>query len=119
MRKDADSLIESVKHLNQYAKDEKTAIKEQKFSRRNIANYQGKGIVLADNKIYNQKAYDKHKTLSNDNSFLKIKDDPRITRVGKFIRNTSIDELPQLFNILKGDMSLVGNRPLPLYEAEN
>ena len=38
--------------------------------------------------------------------------------MGKFIRKYSIDELPQLFNILKGDMSIVGNRPLPLYEAE-
>ncbi|MES2647830.1 MAG: sugar transferase [Bacteroidota bacterium] len=51
-------------------------------------------------------------------AFMKIKNDPRITRVGAFIRNTSIDEIPQLFNILKGDMSVVGNRPLPLYEAE-
>ncbi len=51
-------------------------------------------------------------------AFIKIKDDPRITKIGKFIRNTSIDELPQLFNVLKGDMSMVGNRPLPLYEAE-
>ena len=41
----------------------------------------------------------------------KIKEDPRVTRVGKFIRKTSIDELPQLFNILKGEMSLVGPRP--------
>jgi exopolysaccharide biosynthesis polyprenyl glycosylphosphotransferase len=41
----------------------------------------------------------------------KIKDDPRITRVGKFIRRTSIDELPQLFNVLTGNMSLVGPRP--------
>jgi lipopolysaccharide/colanic/teichoic acid biosynthesis glycosyltransferase len=51
-------------------------------------------------------------------AFIKISNDPRITRVGKFIRNTSIDELPQLINILKGDMSIVGNRPLPVYEAE-
>ena len=50
--------------------------------------------------------------------FIKIQDDPRITRVGKIIRNTSIDEIPQLINVIKGDMSIVGNRPLPLYEAE-
>jgi len=50
--------------------------------------------------------------------FFKINNDPRITRFGKFLRNTSLDELPQLFNVLKADMSLVGNRPLPLYEAK-
>ena len=49
--------------------------------------------------------------------FFKINNDPRITRVGAFLRNTSLDEIPQLVNVLKGDMSLVGNRPLPLYEA--
>ena len=51
-------------------------------------------------------------------AFVKFKNDPRVTPFGRFIRKTSIDELPQLFNILKGDMSTVGNRPLPLYEAE-
>jgi lipopolysaccharide/colanic/teichoic acid biosynthesis glycosyltransferase len=50
--------------------------------------------------------------------FTKISNDPRVTKIGSFIRNTSIDELPQLFNILIGDMSFVGNRPLPVYEAE-
>lgn len=46
-----------------------------------------------------------------DGPVFKIKDDPRITKIGNFIRKTSIDELPQLFNVLKGEMSLVGPRP--------
>ena len=60
----------------------------------------------------------KKEVINSKSAFVKIVDDPRITRIGKLIRNTSIDELPQLINVLKGDMSIVGNRPLPVYEAE-
>jgi lipopolysaccharide/colanic/teichoic acid biosynthesis glycosyltransferase len=62
--------------------------------------------------------YQKDEVAKTKSAFVKISNDPRVTRVGKFIRKTSIDELPQLINVIKGDMSIVGNRPLPVYEAE-
>ena len=75
-------------------------------------------MLIGDDFVVNESDFAKQKEEEINNAFVKIENDPRVTKVGRIIRKYSIDELPQLFNILKGDMSIVGNRPLPLYEAE-
>ncbi len=71
------------------------------------------GVEICENSYLKRKRED-----TNSVTFFKIKDDPRLTKIGKLIRNYNIDEIPQFINVIKGDMSIVGNRSLPLYEAE-
>ncbi len=74
-------------------------------------------VVDAEHKVAELASLNLYGDGTSATTFFKIKDDPRITKVGAFLRNTSLDELPQLINVIRGEMSIVGNRPLPLYEA--
>lgn len=107
MRQNADQLITQMAITNQYAE----VIETELVTKSSITLFEDNGWIDEADTIA-------AKTRKQSTAFVKVSNDPRITRVGKFIRNTSIDELPQLFNVLKGDMSIVGNRPLPVYEAE-
>ncbi|MCK9451185.1 MAG: sugar transferase [Bacteroidales bacterium] len=121
MRIGADAALKDLKHLNQYDLDApKDAINPEDCPRCS-ALPEGEfcsEMLYAEGKKICEYWYFENRKQKAASTFIKIKDDPRITKVGKLIRNTSIDELPQLVNVLKGDMSIVGNRPLPLYEAE-
>lgn len=75
-------------------------------------------LFFSDDQLFSEEEIIFTKKSKERNNFIKLENDPRMTKVGRIIRKLSIDELPQLLNIIKGDMSIVGNRPLPLYEAE-
>lgn len=114
MYPDADKRIKDVAHLNQYISD--SVDEECRDCAALPVGQKCSPVVYFDGEEICENLASKRRNAKK--AFLKIVDDPRITKVGKFIRRTSIDELPQLFNILNGDMSIVGNRPLPLSEAE-
>ena len=120
---DADKkLFELSKEHNQYTLADET-LEEDDILIGDDDDEQEKGfgmdtMLIGDDYIVPEEDFNRQKKEENENAFVKIENDPRVTKVGRFIRKYSIDELPQLFNILKGDMSIVGNRPLPLYEAE-
>ena len=114
MYPDADKRLKEYQHLNQYKEE-----KEKKVLEAETVSGHDDGVMLFGDEVQvEEKEHIRMKKEEQDSAFVKFENDPRITKVGHIIRKLSIDELPQLINVIKGDMSIVGNRPLPLYEAE-
>lgn len=121
MYTNADKRLKELNALNQYQIEEVENSDEGpeiRFDDLSGTPDEEENLLISDDFVISEEDFIKKKEKTQQNAFVKIENDPRVTRVGRFIRKYSIDELPQLFNILKGDMSIVGNRPLPLYEAE-
>ena len=121
MYTNADKRLKELNALNQYQIEEVECSDEGpeiRFDDLAGTPDEEETLLISDDFVVSEQDFLKQKEKAKNNTFVKLENDPRVTRVGRFIRKYSIDELPQLFNILKGDMSIVGNRPLPLYEAE-
>lgn len=116
MYPDADKRLKELEHLNQYQSEETEPELAEVIEENSVA--QGSTILFGDEEEVEENTHIQRQKQKQDKAFVKFENDPRITKVGHIIRKLSIDELPQLINVIRGDMSIVGNRPLPLYEAE-
>lgn len=119
---DADKHLKQFDKLNQYSTVNGDAELEINTLMNDVSYgdvvFSDDVLLVSDEFTISEDSYLDKKKSEQDNAFVKIENDPRITKFGRIMRKYSIDELPQLINIFKGDMSIVGNRPLPLYEAE-
>jgi lipopolysaccharide/colanic/teichoic acid biosynthesis glycosyltransferase len=121
MYTNADKRLKELAHLNQYGKAAIIIPPDKDISLKRTKDKPAKKEVsqlFGDNSYISETEHLNAKKGKQATAFVKFENDPRITKVGHIIRKLSIDELPQLINVIKGDMSIVGNRPLPMYEAE-
>lgn len=117
MYSNADKRLKEFSKLNQY-QGEENEVEKMEISDESFLGDDNQVMMVSDDFVLTEEDFISMQRTKQDNAFVKLEKDPRITKVGQLIRKYSIDELPQLINIFKGDMSVVGNRPLPLYEAE-